>query len=515
LAAGSAPGVQPRVKAPAATGADTLRNQSRRDNLSDIAVQYSQSRQRAQERGRVVLDSARDSGRSRRRCRYDLVQITMRGRVLALPSRFRAAVWAAAIAVVAQALLLLWAGRPSSRPLWGDEGMYWDVARRLADGQPSGLDPLWPPLYPYFLAAAGLDAHVVQALQCVLLAASAWLLYDIAVRLTHSVRVGAAAAVLLLLDAQVTAFATYYWPEIPHLFLLLSIAWILTARRGEPRWGLPLGVAIGLALLTKNLLEPFVPVLFAVWLIGTGRRGIIGATLAAIALAMTVAPAAIDNRQRHGAYFVGDSAAFNVLVGLRDTERRNFVNDAVGVEFARYVDSAPAHAERVELLWQQTHAFVDDRGLSAVLVAQLRRQYFRLFDRESFFTDQLPGGILFDQGRGYRDMPPWLGTTWRVFATILYAGVLITAPFGAARLFRLARGPAILALTYVGYVLAISLVVHVKTRHRVQVLPVFYLLSALTLAIPGGLPAAGAPRLAAAVCAVVLLLLAFGGAWLP
>ena len=66
-----------------------------------------------------------------------------------------------------------------------------------------------------------------------------------------------------------------------------------------------------------------------------------------------------------------------------------------------------------------------------------------------------------------------------------------------------------------GYVLAISLVVHVKTRYRVQLLPVFYLSSALILAIPGGLPAAAAPRLAAAVCAAVLLLLAFGGAWLP
>jgi 4-amino-4-deoxy-L-arabinose transferase-like glycosyltransferase len=392
--------------------------------------------------------------------------------------------------------------------------MYWDVARRLAAGQPSGLDPLWPPLYPYFLVTAGLDAYIVQALQCALLGASAWLLYDITVRLTHSVRAGAAAAVLLLLDPQVTAFATYYWPEIPHLFLLLAIAWILTARRGEPRWALPFGVAIGLALLMKNMMEPFVPVLFAAWLIGTGRRGIAGAALAAIAPMMTIAPAAIDNRQRHGAYFLGDSAAFNVLVGLRDTERRNFVNDAVGVEFARYVDSAPAHAERVDLLWQQTHAFVDDRGLSAVLIAQLRRQYFRLFDRESFFTDQLPGGILFAQGRGYRDVPSWLGTTWRVFATILYAGVLITAPFGAARLFRLARGPAILALTYVGYVLAISLVVHVKTRYRVQLLPVFYLSSALILAIPGSLPA-GVPRLAAAVCAAVLLLLALGGAWLP
>ncbi|MEO7275758.1 MAG: hypothetical protein ABIX28_19860 [Vicinamibacterales bacterium] len=69
----------------------------------------------------------------------------------------------------------------------------------------------------------------------------------------------------------------------------------------------------------------------------------------------------------------------------------------------------------------------------------------RLFDRESFFTDQLPAGILFEGGYGYRALPPWLGRTWRVIAAILDACVLITAPFGAVRLFRLARGPALLA----------------------------------------------------------------------
>lgn len=42
----------------------------------------------------------------------------------------------------------------------------------------------------------------------------------------------------------------------------------------------------------------------------------------------------------------------------------------------------------------------------------------------------------------------------------------------------------------------------------------FYVSSAAALAIPGGLPA-GAPRIEAAVCAAVLLLLAFGGSWLP
>ena len=52
-----------------------------------------------------------------------------------------------------------------------------------------------------------------------------------------------------------------------------------------------------------------------------------------------------------------------------------------------------------------------------------------------------------------------------------------------------------------------------------RMLPVFHLWSALvftlTGAMPGSSPTAGAPRVAAAVCAVILLLLAFRGAWLP
>lgn len=436
---------------------------------------------------------------------------------------------AGALVALAVQLALIGLDRPAApRPPFGDEITYLDAAHRLAATGESGLDPLWPPLYPRFLAALGAAAGslaAVRAVQLLLLLAAAGLLHALARRWTGSPTAAALAAFLLLADPQVGAFAHYLWPEVLHLALFLAAVWATARGRekgGAPAywlWAAGAGLALGLALLAKSLLAPFLPFLLAPWALGPERRrGLAAAGLAALVAFLTVLPAALANhRQGHG-WWVGDSARFNLWVGLNDTSRRNLVGEIVGDEYARYRQSAPTLPERNRILAEKIGGLVEREGWTALLVRQLERQPFRLFDRRSFFTDQLPGGALALRGYGYRAVPPALAAALRLWSYLLYTAVLASAGVGVA-LVAHRRAPWLRgALLFLAYNLALFVFLHVKTRYRVQILPVFYLYAAVAWAWwlgrggerlrPRPTPAGWA--LAAAIGGL-LLFLAFGG----
>ncbi len=75
------------------------------------------------------------------------------------------------LAVQASAFALYW--WPAPKVLWGDEIAYLDAARRLLATGSTGLDLLWPPLYPHVLAGllqvAGGSLILVQLVQAGLL----------------------------------------------------------------------------------------------------------------------------------------------------------------------------------------------------------------------------------------------------------------------------------------------------------------------------------------------------------
>jgi hypothetical protein len=78
---------------------------------------------------------------------------------------------------------------------------------------------------------------------------------------------------------------------------------------------------------------------------------------------------------------IGDGARLKVGVGLNDTARRGLVNEVVGLEYHRYRESGVAHAERSQVLDRTIRGLLRERGPATVLRAQLKRQFFRLFDR--------------------------------------------------------------------------------------------------------------------------------------
>jgi 4-amino-4-deoxy-L-arabinose transferase-like glycosyltransferase len=423
------------------------------------------------------------------------------------------------VALGLQALLFAIDTWPAPRALWGDEIMYADLARRLAAREDVHIDFLWPPAYPRFLAGllvlGGGSFVLARCVQVSLLVISALLLRDLGLRLTGSPLAADVAAALLVLDPQVAGFAHFLWPEVLHVFLFLSALWILMARSERPRWLALLGVVLGLALLTKSLLGPFLPVLLLPMIVDGRLRGVARAALVAATVAVTVTPTVIANARRGGPP-IADSARFNLWVGLNDRSRKDLVNEVVGREYQRYVRSGETFAERAGVLDGKIRELVRERGWAHVLGAQLARQYFRLLDKDSFVTDQLPAGAIARQDYGYRGTPPVLAALIRAWSYLLYAAVLVAAALGFAVDPPRARPWHRVLLAFLAYNLAAFLVLHVKSRYRLAFLPVLYLqagaFAAWWAAERAARPSPSPARWAAsAAVAALALFLAFGG----
>ena len=456
------------------------------------------------------------------------------------------------------ALLFALDRAPVPRRLWGDEILYADLAERAARGEPAEIELLWPPLYPRLLAlaaragpllsepagvppgttparAVGRARALVVSVQLALLAAAALSLRVVARRLTGSARVADAAAALFLLDPQLAAFAHYLWPETLHLALFLGVLALLTRPRREPAACAGAGLLLGVALLTKSLLQPFVPILVAPLV---GRSGLRRAGAVVALAALVIAPTVLSNGRRHGAYTVADSALFNLWVGLNDRAPRNFQDEIVGQELLRWRASAATFHERNALLAGRVEALVRERGPARLLGDQLGRQYYRLFGAPSFLDDQLPGGAIAAQGYGYVGPPAWAAGLLRLWSQAHYALLLAAAAFGVWLLpwrrrdtratseaddgaIENGRAWLLVAAAFIAYNLALLLFLHVKTRYRVPLLPFFDLAAAaawVALAArlaPARADATALPRpgrrglAAGALLAALLLKLAF------
>jgi len=383
----------------------------------------------------------------------------------------------AALVVSVQVSLWWIAHVPESRVMLGDEGMYWRGAEALAAGADWYPESLWPPLQFQFLgwilAVSGGSRLAVEIVQMLLMLAAAALLGLLADRITGSRLAAAVAAGLALVYPPLVASAHFLWPEPLHLVLFLGLLWIFVARAERAGWLAAGGVLLGLALLTKSLLLPFVPVLLLLPLAGasTWRRRMFRLALVVGAAALTVAPTVRANQDRAADVLIADSGPFNLWVGLQDRSRRSFVDPVVAREYRVYRDSAPTSGERDAILWSKIGALVKQQGVPAVVGRQLGRQYFRLFDKDSFFTVQLPGGLQAQRGHGYVEPPAAVAGALRVLSYGFYALILVGAAVGVSVCPLRGRRGLQIALAFVIYNLLLFLFLHVKSRYRLQFLP--------------------------------------------
>lgn len=445
----------------------------------------------------------------------------------------RAALATAGFALLALAFLSVY-WWPQAKLLAGDEAHYHAVAQAILAGEDwFDRNLIWPPLQGVFLAAvyalAGTSLLTAQVLQLAMLAAAGLLLR----RCLLEAGVGAAtagwAAVLLAVNPLTIAYATYLWPEIPHLFLSLVLALALLRARRSTRlaaglaWAGLAGAALGLCLLAKSLLAGFWPLLLLPLAWRRNWRDALPCMLAFGAAALLVlAPALHRGWQETGRPMVADSSWFNLWVGLQDQWRSDLVFDRTGEHMARYLDSAEDHAGRTAFAREQALAIVAEQGLPGTLANQLGRQYFRLFDARSFPVAQLPG----EPCRGYLSRYQLASPFWTNALDRLLRGwhlaVLALFAFGLTS-WRDWRRPWLwLAGAFVGYQLALLGLLHVKTRFLLPMLPVLCLFGGHALARLSARPsgaAVGPPMppgrwLAGAALAALLFALALAGPWL-
>ncbi len=425
----------------------------------------------------------------------------------------------------------LWSigGVPESRPLWGDEKMYWNGAARLNAGEAWHPPPLWPPLYPRFLAAilaGGGSTAAARAAQTLMLLAVALLWRDLTRHLTGSRLAGDVAGALTLIYPPLAAFAHYFWPEVIHLLWFSGALWILVRKSDRPPWLLAAGALLGLALLTKSLLGPFLPLMLLALVVkveGSIRDRVFRVLLVAAAMGAVIVPTAVSNHRRGTGVVIANSVAFNLWVGLNERSKKTFVDPVAFPVFQAYHASAPTYPERDAILWDKIRALVDERGVFAVLRRQIGRQYFRLFDRDSYLTDMLPGGAVTARGRGYRGPPPAVANGLRATSYLLYAAILAGAAAGIAVCPTSRRRWLVIGVLFIAYNLGVFLLLHAKSRFRVPLLPFLFLYSGCAAAWAAhrlGLnpdeaelwsaAAGGAKWWAAALAALLLLFLAFG-----
>lgn len=430
----------------------------------------------------------------------------------------------------------LWA--PSERPLSGDEKRYVEVATAWAAGESAELDPLWPPGYPAMIAVilrSGGTLSWIVGLQIAALCVAGLALGRIALEVGASPAVAALAAAFLVVDPEVAVFARLYRPEALHLALLCgALALAIRATRAGENGGRPLhlvllGVLLGLAIALKSLLLPLAPLfVLAVLLLPRApgepspvawrfRPRWIRGLLVALPLVAVLSPVLLFEHAWNGAWTLGGSARFNLWVGLTDRSPRSLAEDRTWEEYLRYRAGGANFAERQSAITQRLRDLVRASGLPAVVAGQFPRQYYRLFDRESYFSAALPpGGSRFLAGEGYRDAPPLLARLAGAAEVGIYAVLLLLAPFGLVRLVRERRPGVSWIGLLLAYQLALFWFVHVKSRYRLTLLPLLALGAAWTIETvrrrrrAEGLPVSIADLVLGGAGAAALLGFAFG-----
>ena len=415
----------------------------------------------------------------------------------------------------------------ATRPLTGDEKRYVAVATSWAAGEPAELDPLWPPGYPATLAMllrCGGSLASVVGLQILALLAAGLALAGIA-RAAGATPVFAwLAGAVLVVDPEVAAFARFFWPETLHLALLLAallLAIRCLSRDGKARQPLRLALLGGLAgaaIALKSLLLPLLPLLaLPVLRASTRRQRVAHGLLVALPLVVVLVPVVSFQWARNGVLGLGGSARFNLWVGLTDSASRSLEDDRTWSEYLSYRAGGSNFDERERALTRRIREHVVSRGLPAILAGQFPRQYFRLFDRESYFGAMLPpGGRLVLAGEGYRAAPPLLARLFGYGELSLYCAILFAAPFGLVRLLRERRPGARWILGLLVYQLVLFYFLHVQSRYRLTLLPVLILGAVWAVQTlwrrgrAGELPVSGLDLAAGGCGAALLLYFAFG-----
>lgn len=193
---------------------------------------------------------------------------------------------------------------------------YIDWAREFAAGQPSSIPPIRTPGYPLFLAGiftvfgeSGLGVLVAQHVLGVITAALiAW-----AVLRTHGSSWAIACGLIAATCPALVMWECYALTETLTVMLVVTSLVLTLTSRSSPLNSILLGIALGLACLTRPTIQLFVPFIVLAWLLRSRhwRRALAMGGITAASLLMTLAPWLVHNHRRNiTGLAAGGSTAF-------------------------------------------------------------------------------------------------------------------------------------------------------------------------------------------------------------
>jgi len=428
-----------------------------------------------------------------------------------------------------QALLWWIYYHAGAKQLAGDEVQYLAAARAVLAGGPWHPSHIWPPGQSLLIASMqvlfGSAIMPIQLVQTILFLGCGGLLWRLWRRLGGSRLAAAFAAALFLLNPSDAAYAHYLWPEIPHLFcMLLTLNLLLRDPQkstvARPHLALLAGLSLGLALIFKSLLAVFWPLLMLCFFESWRPLRLQWKSVAAFLLGVLLitAPALIAGHRNTGHWSIADSSVFNLVAGLSDRARNDYVDEPVGNLFGQYLNSGTTADQRNAWAYQQLQQRLQDTPPLELIEQQFSRQYFRLFESKTLLLTQLPGPACAGYMGAYHDTPPGAIFVLRWSSHLLHTLILVGFAFGLC-LWREWRTLWLwLLLTSVGYQLALYSGLHVKARFLLPMIPLFCCFAGEVYARifqrDTRLVITPMRLLAASLLAMTLLFLAFAGPWI-
>ncbi len=359
---------------------------------------------------------------------------------------------------------------PDPKTLVGDEHYYAHLGTSLYKKGTTVHDPLWPPLYGELIAWSGpniteLRVHV-QVVQVGLWAITGLLWWQITRRLTESNRTAWILAAIYVSSIELSAFCSYLWPETLHLCLFSGAIWCFLDKRHITTF---FGVfLLASCLFTKSLLLPSAP-LILIWHGYTMRHRNIKMWVLMVCAAAFLAYAATWAMRGQITSYFGQSASFNLLVGLSDKQYHDHTLETAGPILTELHAETDGYVDR--------NSAIKKRLIQEITVAKILTgvpsKLARVMDRHSFFVTQLPDG-----DRASYQGPMTLshrllkhGTQFHTLICFLLAVVGIA--LGYRRTWPLWVLPLVCA--------AIFAIIHTKSRYLIQLLPIIYLYAAMGL----------------------------------
>jgi len=322
----------------------------------------------------------------------------------------------------------------------------------------------YPPLYPYFIAAAYGLFHTLQAAKWAQVVASALLVpaVGLAGARAFAPRVGLAAALITALYPDLVWFAAHFWSETLFLvFLWWAMERLLASdARASLAAAAAAGLLWGLAVLTRETILYLTP-LAALWLAFSSARG--GARRAAAFLlcaVLVIAPWTLRNWMAFRAFVPVSTAGGLALFQGNARLTRQEVYD-------RY----EAVHGRIE-----QYRFARREGWRGIAERQPLWAFEKLAEQMPRFWEADSLALIHVKRGAYGAVPPAAAVAAAVVILAPYLAVL--AGFAAGLALRPLDRPLVLLLGFLLAYNALHVVTHGFARYRLPVMPVVFLFAA-------------------------------------